>query len=63
MTSDANTAGSGFIAKFFAAEPHERGNYPLYICAEDKYNSALSRATLMLNGPRDIKDCAIQRIY
>ncbi|NXB71239.1 PCOC2 endopeptidase, partial [Donacobius atricapilla] len=27
MTSDANTAGSGFIAKFSAAEPHERGNY------------------------------------
>lgn len=26
MTSDANTAGSGFIAKFSAAEPHERGN-------------------------------------
>ncbi|KFQ98833.1 Procollagen C-endopeptidase enhancer 2, partial [Opisthocomus hoazin] len=25
MTSDANTAGSGFIAKFSAAEPHERG--------------------------------------
>ncbi|XP_074403238.1 procollagen C-endopeptidase enhancer 2 [Zonotrichia albicollis] len=26
MTSDANTAGSGFIAKFSAAEPHERGD-------------------------------------
>ncbi|GAB0193544.1 procollagen C-endopeptidase enhancer 2 [Grus japonensis] len=27
MTSDANTAGSGFIAKFSAAEPHEREQY------------------------------------
>lgn len=32
MTSDANTAGSGFIAKFSAAEPHERGNCQLCMC-------------------------------
>lgn len=25
MISDANTAGNGFVAKFSAAEPHERG--------------------------------------
>nr|XP_009930359.1 PREDICTED: procollagen C-endopeptidase enhancer 2 [Opisthocomus hoazin] len=30
MTSDANTAGSGFIAKFSAAEPHERGALEQY---------------------------------
>ncbi|KAL8187831.1 UNVERIFIED_CONTAM: Procollagen C-endopeptidase enhancer 2 [Gekko kuhli] len=26
MISDANTAGNGFVAKFSAAEPHERGD-------------------------------------
>lgn len=32
MVSDANTAGSGFLAVFSAAHPHERGRKNMFIC-------------------------------
>lgn len=30
MISDANTAGNGFVAKYSAAEPHERGIFQVF---------------------------------
>lgn len=46
MVSDANTAGSGFLAVFSAAHPHERGRQSGIFCAFPFLLAPISRLSI-----------------